>query len=81
MNVHVRLSPGLAKEVGTARLTIRLADGATVADLLAQLRTEYPSLTNGLETAMPFIAGRHALQTEQLSAGQEIALLTPIAGG
>ena len=81
MDVHVRLSAGLAQHLGRARLTVWLPDDATVADLMAHLRTEYPSLASRLNTAVPIVAGRHVSQTEPLVDGQEVALLVPIAGG
>ncbi len=81
MNVNVRLSAGLAHSLGNPRLTVTLADDATVADLLAHLRREHPQLQPGLDTAIPMIAGRHASLSQSLSPGQEVALLLPAAGG
>ncbi len=81
MDVRVRLSAGLAQQLGTTRLTVQLNNDATVADLLTYLRTLHPSLANRLETAVPVVAGRHVPQTEPLTDGQEVALLVPIAGG
>ena len=81
MDVSVRLSADLIQRVGKARLAMQLPADATVADLMSQLRTEYPSLTDRLEVAVPFVAGRHVSQTEPLADGQEVALLLPIAGG
>ncbi|MFQ5341678.1 MAG: MoaD/ThiS family protein [Anaerolineae bacterium] len=81
MDVRVRLSADLIQHVGKTHLTMRLSDGATVADLMSRLRNQYPSLTDRLEMAVPFVAGRHASQTEPLADGQEVAFLLPIAGG
>ncbi|GAB4435260.1 MAG: hypothetical protein Kow0031_17010 [Anaerolineae bacterium] len=81
MNVNVRLSAGLAHSLGNPRLSVTLPDDATVADLLAYLRREHPQLQPRLETVIPMIAGRHASPTQNLSAGQEVALLLPAAGG
>lgn len=81
MNVTVRLSADLANLLGRSRLTVSLNQGATVADLLDSLQKQYPTLQQGLNSAVPIIAGRHVSHTRQLSAGQEVALLRPIAGG
>lgn len=81
MDVPIRLSAGLAHYVGTTRFTVQLTDDATVADLMAYLRTEHPSLADRLETAVPFVGGRHVSQREPLAGGQEVAFLLPIAGG
>jgi molybdopterin converting factor small subunit len=81
MNVRVRLGAGLAQLAGNPRLVIGLEEDVTVADLLDQLRSEYPALAQKLDTAVPMISGRHAAHTETLTAGQEVALLLPVAGG
>lgn len=81
MNIRVRLGAGLAPLTGNPRLVIALEEEATVADLLAHLRREYPALTPRLDLAVPMISGRHAPPAEPLMAGQEVALLLPVAGG
>lgn len=81
MTVHVRLSAGLAQHAGTSRLTVQLANDATVADLMTHLRTEHAALASRLELAIPFVGGRHVSQTASLAEGQEVAFLLPAAGG
>ena len=81
MNVNVRLSAGLVPAQGNPRMTITLTDGATVADLLAQLGRNHPDLQGKLETIIPVIDGRHASRSQRLLPGQEVALLLPAAGG
>ena len=81
MNVPVRLGAGLSNLVGRPRLVIELRETATTADLLASLKTEYPVLAERLDAAVPMISGRAAPPTEPLAAGQEVALLLPVAGG
>jgi molybdopterin converting factor small subunit len=81
MRVHVRLSAGLAQEVGLARLTVTLSDGATVADLREQLRAQHPAAAPQLALAVPVIAGQAVDWTAPLASDQEVAFLLPIAGG
>lgn len=81
MNVNVRLSAGLAQLIGYPRLAVSLAEEATVADLLSQLRQQHPALEQRLGSAIPMIEGRHVTPAEPLLAGQEVALLLPVAGG
>ena len=81
MKVHVRLSTGLAQATGTPRLVVDLTEEATINDLLTHLRETYPALDTKLHTAIPTVSGRHVSSTEPLSAGQEVALLLPVAGG
>jgi molybdopterin converting factor small subunit len=81
MKVTVRLSGELANRVGRPRLSMTLADGATVGDLTDLLRGEYPDSTPLLNTAVPIVAGRHVTQSDPLANGQEVAYLLPVAGG
>lgn len=81
MNIRVRLSAGLAQFAGNSRLVVNLAEGATVTDLLNHLRTEHPAIAPKLDIAIPMVAGRPAGYSELLTAGQEVALLLPVAGG
>ncbi len=81
MQIRVRLGAGLAPAAGSARFSVSLAENATVADLLAHLRAEYPALAAKVNTALPMVAGKHAAPADLLSEGQEVALLLPAAGG
>jgi sulfur carrier protein ThiS len=81
MNVRVRLSVGLAPINGNTRLIISLAENATVADLLDQLRAQHPTLASKINTAIPMVAGRPATPSDRLVEAQEVALLLPAAGG
>lgn len=81
MNVSVRLGTGLAQFAGNARLRLTLSEGATVTDLLDALRSQHPALEERLDTAVPIVSGRHVSRSEPLAAGQEVALLLPVAGG
>ena len=81
MKVNVRFSAGLTPLTGNSRLTVTLSEEATVADLLHHLQAEYPTLEQKLDIVIPMISGRHAAHSERLSAGQEVALVLPVAGG
>lgn len=81
MNVRVRLSAGLTPTAGNTRLMISVAENATIADLIAQLKAEHPALTAKIATAIPMVAGKHAAPTDPLIEAQEVALLLPAAGG
>lgn len=81
MNIQVRLGAGLVPAAGSSRLAVTLAEGATIADLLAYLQAEYPALSSKLDRAVPVVSGRHLALSAPLSGGQEVALLLPVAGG
>ena len=81
INVRVRLGAGLAPASGNPRLAVTLVADATVADLVAHLREQFPPLTPKLNIAIPIVSGRHASLYQPLAEGQEVALLLPVAGG
>jgi molybdopterin converting factor small subunit len=81
VEVRVRLVAGLSQLAGRPRLQVRLDDGATVADLLRALEHEHPALTPGLPSALPVVAGSHVHRTQALHDGDEVSLLSPVAGG
>jgi molybdopterin converting factor small subunit len=62
-------------------LSLDLADGATVADLLDRLAGAEPGVAAALPSALPVIAGEHAERSRSLRGGEEVALLIPVSGG
>ena len=80
MRVFIRVGAGLVLGNGASRLSVTLADGATVADLLESLRLQYPTASR-LENAVLVSNGEHVSRLTPLSDGQELALLLPISGG
>lgn len=81
MEITVRLSSGLAGVVGRPRFSVDLEQGATVAHLLDQLRRDYPALSERLNGTVAVVSGKTVDPSVTLSAGQEVAILTPISGG
>ena len=62
-------------------LRLELPNGATVEDVYDRLASSAPELAPALESALPVVAGEHVGRERKLSHGQEVALLTPVAGG
>jgi molybdopterin converting factor small subunit len=81
MRVRVRLGAGLSRFADAPVLSIDLAEGASVDDLLETLGTEQPALAPALRSALPVVAGTHVEREQRLAAGDEVALLIPVAGG
>lgn len=81
MLIHVRVNGPLSRSLGRARLQAELNEGATIADLIAHLRTQYPEIADALRYAVPVLSGNHCTATTVLAEGQEVALLMPVAGG
>jgi molybdopterin synthase catalytic subunit len=81
MRVRVRLGAGLSRFADAPLLSLELQEGASVDDLLTTLGAEQPALAPALNSALPVLAGEHVERAQRLSAGDEIALLIPVAGG
>ncbi len=79
MNIRVRLGPGLLSANGLPRLTVTLAEDATIDDMLAYLVAQYP--VSPFKAAVAVIGGETVSRAMHLSDAQEVALLLPIAGG
>jgi len=80
MRVGLRLFASYADALGTRSLDVTLADGATVRDALAYVRA-LPG-ADGLPPA-PLVAvnAEYAPLDRTLAAGDEVALIPPVAGG
>jgi molybdopterin converting factor small subunit len=81
MRVRVRLGAGLSRFADAPLLSMDLADGASVDDLLAALQADQPGLAPALPSVLPILAGEHVDRDQRLRAGDEVALLIPVAGG
>lgn len=81
MHVVVRLGSGLATAAGTRRLQVELPRQSTVETLIERLRETEPAIAPALDSALPVVRGSHAAGGETLAEGDEVALLTPVAGG
>jgi molybdopterin converting factor small subunit len=81
VQVRVRLGAGLARLAEAPVLSLDLADGATVAELLDRLAGAQPGVAPALPSVLPVIAGEHAERSRPLRAGDEVALLVPVSGG
>jgi molybdopterin converting factor small subunit len=81
MRVGVRLGGALVRLVESPRLAVDLDDGATLADLYAELGTAHPDLDAAMRSALPILRGTQIDAQQVLSHGDEVALVPPVAGG
>jgi molybdopterin converting factor small subunit len=81
MRVSVRLGAGLSRFADAPLLSLDLHEGASVDDLLAALGADQPALSPALGSALPVLAGTQVEREQPLHAGDEVALLIPVAGG
>lgn len=82
VTVRVRLFAILRERAGSEAVEIELAEGATVADALAELRGPTPlgELLDRLPIRMA-VNRDYAEPGTRLAAGDELALIPPISGG
>ena len=81
MRIDVRLGPALSRLAGGPRLAVDVADGATVDDVLVRVAETRPALATGLPSALTVVRGTQVGGGRVLAEGDEVALLTPVAGG
>ena len=83
MIVQVRYMAQLRHSAGRATEAVELSEGCTVATLLTHLAETRPGLHNILQspTLLVFVGDEQARREQVLRAGDEILLMTPIAGG
>lgn len=76
MKVDVRLFAALRERAGSARVAVELVDGATVGDVwpLLALGDEPPGMLYAVNRA-------YADRAEELSEGDEVAVIPPVSGG
>lgn len=81
VEVRIRLGNGIARFAPAPTLRVELPDGATVAELYDRLADTHPELAPALRSALPVVQGAHVERVRPLAHGEEVALLSPVAGG
>ena len=81
MRVKVRYFGIVADMLERRDEVVVIADGATVADLVAQLAAADETFTAILGQVSIVIDGRTVARVERLSDGAEVAVMRPIGGG
>jgi molybdopterin converting factor subunit 1 len=80
MSITVLLFASYADALGAGSLTVDLPANATVADLLADLRAR-PGAERLPPSPLVAINQRYASVTSAVHAGDEVAVIPPVAGG
>lgn len=81
MKLRIRLFASFREAVGTNRLDWHAPDDATVGDVVAALRAEYPKLGPAAEKAMLAVNQEYVGPELRLHDGDELALIPPVSGG
>jgi molybdopterin converting factor subunit 1 len=81
VNVQVRLFGAVAERAGLARDTVALPDGATAGDVLRAVVDRHPD-TAGIAARLQVAVNLEVVPPgHPVEAGDEVALLPPVAGG
>jgi molybdopterin synthase sulfur carrier subunit len=79
--LNVRLFAGLRETVGAREITVKIDDGATVADLCRRIGDEYPLVRVLLASAVAAVGEEYVPASYQLHDGDMVALIPPVSGG
>ena len=72
---------GITKEiVGKSSINVDLAEQTSVAQLMSELKQQYPALQT-LKSLAVAVNSEYAEADLRLQAGDEIALIPPVSGG
>lgn len=81
VSVHTLFFAAYRDLVGVSGLAVDLHEGATVADLVAELRGRGRPFDALPEEPAVAVNRTYALATEPLASGDEVAFIPPVAGG
>ena len=81
MKVRIRLFAMLREKAGWRERELELPAGASIDDAWRRLSTEVPALEGTRESVRFALNRKYAAADQQLSDGDELALIPPVAGG
>ncbi|MBI2856528.1 MAG: molybdopterin converting factor subunit 1 [Chloroflexi bacterium] len=80
MKVRVRFFAIYRERAGTSKAEVELPQEATPTDLLAELRSLYPSLPRS-DSVLIAVNSQYADPHSPLHEGDEVAFIPPVSGG
>jgi molybdopterin converting factor subunit 1 len=81
MIVRVHLFAGVRDLAGTDTLAVELPEGATVAQLQAELTQRLPAVAGLVSRSAVAVNHEFASPEQVLTATDEVALIPPVSGG
>ena len=81
ISVNIRLNAQMTDILGTNRLTVNVDESSTVSDVKKEIKKNHPSIEIHLDGTLPVISGTMVNPDQVVEKGQEIAFLSPAAGG
>jgi len=79
--VRVLLFGGARECAGLGAVELPVAESTTVAGVAAQLLLRVPALRTALPALRFAVNGEYARAEDPVSAGDEVAVIPPVAGG
>ena len=81
MTLQVSLFAQVRMALDRSQIEVSLSDGATVADLVEQLRSQFPKIAPNLPSCRVAVGVEYASADTPLADGDDIALIPPVQGG
>lgn len=81
MDITVRFFARFKELVGNSQITESVRDGATVADVIEQLRQQFPDLPLVAEQTLLSVNQDFATMETALNDGDTLAIFPPVSGG
>jgi molybdopterin converting factor subunit 1 len=81
MTVNVLLFALCSDIVGSRKLTVEVAPGQSVQDLLSDLISKYPKLGQMERSLMISVNQSYVDRAQLLEDGDEVAMIPPVSGG
>lgn len=81
MEIRISYFGPTREAVGASAEVLTIEEGTDIAGLLRRLKGIRPELAHLLPACRVALGDRYASESEVLSAGDEVALIPPVAGG
>lgn len=81
MNIQIKLFATLKDKAGSNKISVTVAEPATVAALLEAVGAAYPALQTSLPIALVSVNKAFAGRDTAVSAHDEVAMFPPVSGG
>ena len=81
ITINVRLDSQMADTLGTNRVSVTVGESSTVFDVKEEIKKNHPNIEDRLNGTLPVISGKMVNLDQKVSQGENIAFLSPAAGG
>ena len=71
----------MAETLGTNRVSVTVGESSTVFDVKEEIKKNHPNIEDRLNGTLPVISGKMVNLDQKIGQGENIAFLSPAAGG